>query len=70
MNNREKIGEQVKSLRESRGFSVRQLADMCDVNFANICKIENGKYNVSVDILGKITDALGSELRIIDKAEG
>ena len=34
------------------------------MNFANIYKIENGRYNVSIDILGKICEALGSEIRI------
>jgi transcriptional regulator with XRE-family HTH domain len=27
-----------------------------------ISKIENGRYNVSVDILGKVADALGYKL--------
>lgn len=59
MNHRERIGKQIAGIRQAKGLSIRQLAEACGVNFANIYKIENGKYNVSIDILGKICEALG-----------
>lgn len=65
MNGRERIGERLAELRRSKGYSMRQLAEMSGVNFANIYKIENGKYNVSIDILGKICDALGCRIDIV-----
>lgn len=43
---------------------MRQLADMAGVNYANICKIENGKYNVSVDIIDGICSVLGVTLKL------
>ena len=52
MNARRLLGKQITDYRNLRGLTLRQLADMAGVNYANICKIENGKYNVSVDILG------------------
>lgn len=64
MNNREYIGKRIAEIRQAKGLSIRQLAEASGVNFANIYKIENGKYNVSIDILGKICEALGSEIRI------
>lgn len=64
MNNREYIGKRIAEIRQAKGLSIRQLADACGVNFANIYKIENGKYNVSIDILNKICKALGVELKI------
>lgn len=67
MNNREYIGKRIVEIRQAKGLSIRQLAEDCGVNFANIYKIENGKYNVSIDILGKICDAL--ECRIELKEE-
>ena len=63
---RTEIGRQVAKLRSKRGLSTRQLADLCGVNYANIGKIERGAYNVSVDILGKVCDALGARLRIVE----
>lgn len=64
MNNREYIGERIAEIRQAKGLSIRQLAEACGVNFANIYKIENGKYNVSIDILGKICEALGYHVDI------
>lgn len=67
MNHREEIGKRIAQLRIEKGYSIRQLADMSGVNFANIYKIENGKYNVSIDILGKICDALGCKINIVEE---
>lgn len=64
---REKIGHQIANFRKKRGFSTRQLAELCGVNYSNIGKIERGAYNVSIDILGKICDALGAKINIEDK---
>lgn len=51
-------------LRNKRGLSIRQLAAQCGVASSNIGKIERGRYNVSVDILGRVCDALGARLKI------
>ena len=64
MSNREYIGKRIAEIRQAKGLSIRQLAEASGVNFANIYKIENGKYNVSVDILGKICEALGYHVDI------
>ena len=64
MSNREYIGKRIAEIRQAKGLSIRQLADASGVNFANVYKIENGKYNVSIDILGKICDALGCSVDI------
>ena len=67
MNNREYIGKRIAEIRQAKGLSIRQLAEACGVNFANIYKIENGKYNVSVDILGKICEAFGYRIDIVEE---
>ena len=68
MSNRDFIGKRIAEIRQAKGLSIRQLAEACGVNFANIYKIENGKYNVSIDILGKICDALEVKLELVEKA--
>ena len=65
MNTREYIGKRIAEIRQAKGLSIRQLAEACGVNFANIYKIENGKYNVSIDILAKICEALGYHVDIM-----
>lgn len=65
MSNRERIGSELADLRNKRGMTTRQLAELCGVNNANITKIERGNYNVSIDILSKICDKLGAKVSII-----
>lgn len=66
---RESIGKQIAAIRKKKGLSLRQLAELTGLNHSNIGKIELGKYSVGVDILGKICDALGCELRITEKED-
>lgn len=68
-NYRAEIGRQVAELRNKRGMTTRQLAELCGVHFSNIGKIEKGSYNVSVDILGRVCEALGARLRIEELEE-
>ena len=67
--NRIRIGGQIAAIRNKKGLSIRELAEACGVSFANIYKIENGKYNVSIDILGKICEALGCRIKIEQKED-
>lgn len=62
--NRIQIGNRISELRQEKGMSVNQLAEKCDVSRQNIYKIEDGKYNVSIDILYKVCKALDVELKI------
>ena len=47
-------------------MSIRELADKCGVNFSNIGKIERGEYNVSIEILSKVCDALNAHIEIVE----
>lgn len=62
--NRKRIGRMLASLRNERGMTVRELAEKAGVSYPNISSIENGRYNVSIDILGKILFALSAEIEI------
>ena len=69
MNNREYIGQRVADIRQMKGLSIRQLAELSGVSAQNITKIEHGRYNVSIDILGKICKAFGCKVEIVGKEE-
>ena len=56
---RERIGNRLAILRKKRNMTQEELANLCGVNRVNIAKIEKGAYNVSIDILSKVTSALG-----------
>ena len=64
MNNRESIGLQITEARNKKNLTQQQLSDLSGINRSNIAKIENGKYNVSIDILSKICNALSCDIYI------
>lgn len=68
MNDRARIGTLIKSIREDKGLSVRELGTKSGICSQNIWKIEAGKYNVSIDILSKIAGALGYEITFFKRS--
>lgn len=67
MNDRERIGGLLASIRESSNKTQQDISDATGLDRANISKIEKGKYNVGLDILSKIADALNCEVTITKK---
>lgn len=65
MNDRERIGIRIAKLREEKGLSQRDLAELTGINHANIGKIEKGRYSVGLDILSKIAFALDATVDIV-----
>lgn len=65
--NRNRMGEKLAAIRNQKGLSIRELAEACGVTAQNITKIEHGKYNVSIDILGKICEALNCRIEIVEE---
>lgn len=61
---RKRIGGMIAAIRKSKGLTQEDLSDMSCLDRSNIAKIENGKYSVGVDVLGKICKALNVELKI------
>ena len=53
-----KIGQRIKELRKKLDFSQEALAYNAEVDRTYITDVENGRRNVSVEILERIIDAL------------
>lgn len=70
MSYREEIGAELQTIRVQKGLTVRELGEICGMQHSSIVKIENGKYNVSVDILGKVAEALGMRLTFAQREGG
>lgn len=62
-----KMGESIREIREKKGYNQEQLADIMKVSRTTISKIENGKFNCSMDYLSKFSWFLGFEFRMIEK---
>lgn len=62
-----KLGDKIKSVREKKGYSQEELADIMQINRSTISKIENGKFSISVDYLIYFSIVLDYEFKIIEK---
>jgi transcriptional regulator with XRE-family HTH domain len=62
-----KLGDKIRQVREKRGYSQEQLADMMDINRSTISKIENGKFSITVDYLVRFSIFLEYEFKVIER---
>jgi DNA-binding XRE family transcriptional regulator len=62
MSLRDIVGTQIRRERKRQGLSGKQLAERAGFSEPTINKIENGRWNVSIDILENICAALGKTL--------
>ena len=63
---RERIGAKIRYLRESKGMEAKQLAILANIDASNLCRIEQGRYSVGLDILTKISRALGVKVDLVE----
>lgn len=63
---RERIGARIKEIREKKGLSSLQLAMRTNIDPANLCRIEQGRYSAGLDILSRIAVALGCKLDFVE----
>ena len=63
MNIQEKFGKRLKELRLMHSLSQEKFAQICDLDRTYINGIENGKRNISIKNILKITKALSVSLK-------
>ena len=64
---REMLGNKIRLIRESRGYTQTQIAGMMNVHSSTISKIEAGKFPITVDYLAKLAWYLRFEISLIEK---
>ena len=64
---RKKIGARIAELRKQKGWSQAELAEKVGISRQHINRVENGQYSTGIDIISRITDALGCNLEINPK---
>lgn len=64
---RVQVGYQFYLIRQTQGWSIEQVATMADVKPATIEKIEAGVFNVPLDVLAKVADVLGCDIKIEER---
>lgn len=61
---RQAIISKITELRLEKNLSQTQLAKLTGMHRSNICRIESGRQNISIDTLIRIFDALGMDISI------
>ncbi len=51
-----KFGDKLRTLRKQRGLTLMQLADLLDVHYTHLGKIEIGRKRPSTDLVLRIAD--------------
>ena len=62
-----RIGKRIRELRIKKGFSQEKLALLSDLDRTYLPSIENGKRNISITVLERISNALGMTVSEITK---
>ena len=63
-NGRIAFGSNLRELRKEKELSQYKLYKMANVERANIARIENGKFNLSIGVMIKLAAALGKDIEI------
>jgi len=58
---KDKFGDNLKKIREDKGYSLRQLASKCDLDDSQMSKIENGKWDVQLSTIFELAKGLDIE---------
>ena len=65
LSDRQRIISALTAARIEKGLSQQSLADMIGTKRSNICRLESGGQNISLDTLLKISAALGKDVSFI-----
>ena len=60
-----KMGESIREIREKNGYNQEQLAEIMKVSRTTISKIENGKFNCSIDYISKFSWFLNFDFSVV-----
>jgi DNA-binding XRE family transcriptional regulator len=58
-----KFGQRVCTIRKAKNLSLRQLAQLCDIDHSDIAKIEKGQKNCQLLTLVELAAGLGVEVK-------
>lgn len=64
---RKRIGARIAELRREQGMTQKELAERAGMQRTHIVRIEQGRYNVGVDALAAIGDALGRSIDLVER---
>lgn len=63
-NIRQRIGAELRTLRETKGLTTREVAEQSGLIHSHIVRIESGRYGFTIDTLNAICKVLGATIKI------
>ena len=57
------VAIKVRAARDEKGLSVRELALLCNMDYSNISRMEQGKRDIRLSTLKTIADVLNKEVK-------
>lgn len=57
------MGRKIKSIRNKKKISLRELGKLCNLDYGSICRIEKGQMNSHILTLKNIADKLGVDVK-------
>ncbi|WMJ75313.1 helix-turn-helix transcriptional regulator [Cytophagaceae bacterium ABcell3] len=64
------IGENIKRIREEKGLTQLQIAELINMHRSNYSKVESGQRDISVDALNKVAKYFGMTIDQIVNFDG
>lgn len=65
----EQIGETIRNRRKELKITQPHLAELAGISINTLYKLERGQGNPSLEVLNKLSDVLGMELKLQIKAK-
>ena len=56
----------LKEIREEKHLEAKTLSLLTGIDAANLCRIEQGKQSVGIDLLSKIANAMGYKIELVE----
>ena len=64
---RKRIGNVIQVLRVQQGLTVDELANKAGVGSSLLARVELGKFNVRLDVLSSVAEAMGYKVDFVKK---
>lgn len=58
-----KVGQNIRTIRKKKGITIKELGLECEIEKSNLIPIEQGKKNVTIKTLMKISNSLGVSVK-------
>ncbi|MCB9233736.1 MAG: helix-turn-helix transcriptional regulator [Bacteroidia bacterium] len=53
------FGQNIRKIRLEKGITMEKLAELCNVEYTQIARIERGKINTSISMVKRLGESLG-----------